>query len=103
MCIMAYLNDQERAALLEGGFAFQYWNGGVSALYTGADAVDFVEQHYSPINFTIANICFGNHPMIADAYDVVLGGEGYVSCGGTSDDIVSVVLDEMVLSFTPFV
>lgn len=98
-----FLNATETAAMVSGGYAFQYWNGGVSALYEGQDAVDFVEQHYAPDNFTIANICFGNHPMVVDAYDVVVDGEGYVSFGGTSDDIVSVVLDEMVLSFTPFI
>lgn len=55
-------------------FAFQYWNGGVSALYTGADAASFVAQHYSPDNGTFASICYGSNPLISDAYVAALDG-----------------------------
>lgn len=54
--------------MLDGGYAFQYWGGGVSSLYEGKDAIEFVEQHFAPTNSTIANLCFGNNPKIADAY-----------------------------------
>jgi len=69
-------------------FAFQYWNGGVSALYEGQDAIDFVAQHYSPDNGTYASICFGNNPLIADAYVSLDGGS--VFCEGTGiGDVVT--------------
>ena len=76
-----YLNQKETAAILEGGYAFQYWNGGVSHLYEGADAVAFIEQHYAPDNTTIASICFGNNSKIVDAYNAVQEGAA-IFCEG---------------------
>lgn len=68
-------------------FAFQYWAGGVSALYVGADAASFVAQHYSPDNGTYAAIVYGNNPLISDAYDRVLDGGVMYGDGG---DVYSV-------------
>lgn len=77
-------------------FAFQYWAGGVSALYTGADAVDFVEQHYSPDNGTYAAIVYGNNPAIADAYDRVLDGGIVYGDGGDVYSVDGVSFDAFI-------
>lgn len=68
-----YLSQSEGDALLNGGYAFRYWNGGVSPLYEGQKAIDFVEQHFD--TDTEKFICFGNNPKIFDAYfSMVQGG-----------------------------
>ena len=77
-------------------FAFQYWNGGVSALYTGQDAADFVSQHFSPDNGTYAAIVYGSNPLIADAYGVALDGGAVYGDGGDVYSIDGVSFDAFI-------
>ena len=83
-----YLSPAEVGAMLNGGYAFQYWCNGVSGLHEGQDAIDFVEQHFAPHNSTYASICFGNNPKIVEAYVAAQDGAAVFSDGiGIGDEV----------------
>lgn len=85
-------------------YAFQYWNGGMSALYKGKDAINFVDSHYA--SGTYASIVYGNNPKIEEAYNALIeGGEfgfTYISGDGSDKYYISVEDDKSTEGFISF-